>query len=214
MVELIWENHGLVRRMTGFVTGHELDASARALQGDERLDRLRYIIHDFSGATDIAVTQDEIEFMAVRASVALRSNPAIRIAFVGNHAVVLALIEAFNTKTARARTVAMTSRLASELKLIWENSPKDLDALVFGIADNIEKSFASACKAAKIAELRFHDLRHTAITRMIEAGMQPAEVMRVSGHTTPAMLWRYLNANADTARRAADALDVLRNSKS
>ena len=35
--------------------------------------------------------------MAVRASVALRSNPAIRIAFVGNHAVVLALIEAFNT---------------------------------------------------------------------------------------------------------------------
>lgn len=123
-------------------------------------------------------------------------------------------IEAFNTKTARARTVAMTSRLASELKLIWENSPKDLDALVFGIADNIKKSFASACKAAKIAELRFHDLRHTAITRMIEAGMQPAEVMRVSGHTTPAMLWRYLNANADTARRAADALDVLRNSKS
>lgn len=97
MVELIWENHGLVRRMTGYVTGEELDASARALQGDERLDRLRYIIHDFSGATDIAVTQDEIEFMAVRASVALRSNPAIRIAFVGNHAVVLALIEAFNT---------------------------------------------------------------------------------------------------------------------
>ncbi|MGE0883118.1 MAG: tyrosine-type recombinase/integrase [Blastocatellales bacterium] len=122
-------------------------------------------------------------------------------------------IEAFNTKTARARTVAMTARLAAELKLIWENSPQDLDALVFGIADNIKKSFASACKAAKIAEFRFHDLRHTAITRMIEAGMQPAEVMRVSGHTTPAMLWRYLNANADTARRAADALDALRNSK-
>jgi integrase len=83
----------------------------------------------------------------------------------------------------------------------------------FGIKNNFKKSFLAACKAAGIQDLRFHDLRHTAITRMIEAGMQPAEVMRVSGHTTPAMMWRYLNANVDTARRAADALDVLRLSK-
>jgi hypothetical protein len=48
---------------------------------------------------------------------------------------------------------------------------------------------------------------------MVEAGMQPAEVMRVSGHTTPAMLWQYMNANVDTARRAADALDALRKTK-
>jgi integrase len=122
-------------------------------------------------------------------------------------------IEAFNTKTARARTVVMTSRLASELKQIWENSPQDLEGIVFGIKDNIKKGFTSACREAGIEDLRFHDLRHTAITRMIEAGIQPAEVMRVSGHTTPAMMWRYLNANVDTARRAADALDALRISK-
>src|SRR5262245_52038070 len=122
-------------------------------------------------------------------------------------------IEAFNTKTARARAVAMTSRLESELKQIYENAPKDPEGLVFGIKDNFKNGFAAACKEAKIEGLRFHDLRHTAITRMVEAGMQPAEVMRVSGHTTPAMLWRYMNANVDTARRAADALDALRNSK-
>ena len=123
-------------------------------------------------------------------------------------------IEAFNTKTARARAVAMTSRLESELKQLYENAPKDPEGLVFGIKDNFKNGFAAACKEAKIEGLRFHDLRHTAITRMVEAGMQPAEVMRVSGHTTPAMLWRYMNANVDTARRAADALDALRNSKS
>lgn len=122
-------------------------------------------------------------------------------------------IEAFNTKTARARAVAMTSRLESELKQLCQNAPKDPEGLVFGIKDNFKNGFAAACKAAGIENLRFHDLRHTAITRMIEAGMQPAEVMRVSGHTTPAMLWRYLNANSDTARRAADALDTLRISK-
>jgi integrase len=108
----------------------------------------------------------------------------------------------------------MTSRLESELKQLYENAPKDMEGLVFGIKDNFKNGFAAACKAAKIEGLRFHDLRHTAITRMVEAGMQPAEVMRVSGHTTPAMLWRYINANVDTARRAADALDALRNSKS
>jgi integrase len=123
-------------------------------------------------------------------------------------------IEAFNTKTARARAVAMTSRLESELKQLYENAPKDPEGIVFGIKDNFKNGFAAACKEAKIEGLRFHDLRHTAITRMVEAGMQPAEVMRVSGHTTPAMLWRYMNANVDTARRAADALDALRNSKS
>ena len=122
-------------------------------------------------------------------------------------------IEAFNTKTARARTVAMTSRLAADLTNLWENSTKDTEELVFGIKDNFKNGFAAACRAAEIDDLRFHDLRHTAITRMIEAGMQPAEVMRVSGHTTPTMLWRYLNANANTARRAADALDALRNSR-
>ena len=119
-------------------------------------------------------------------------------------------IEAFNTKTARARTVAMTFRLESELKRLIENAPQDTEGLVFGIKDNFKNGFAAACKAAGIEGLRFHDFRHTAITRMIEAGMQPAEVMRVSGHTTPTMLWRYLNANAETARRAADALDALR----
>jgi integrase len=100
------------------------------------------------------------------------------------------------------------------LKRLYDNAPEDPEGLVFGIKDNFKNGFTAACKDAEIVGLRFHDLRHTAITRMVEAGMQPAEVMRVSGHTTPAMLWRYMNANVDTARRAANALDALRNSKS
>lgn len=96
MVELIWEKGGLIRRMTGNVTAEELDSSAKELQSDERIDRLHYIIHDFSGANEIVVSQDDIEFMAVRASFALLKNPWVRIAFVGNHPVVQALINAFN----------------------------------------------------------------------------------------------------------------------
>ena len=60
-------------------------------------------------------------------------------------------IEAFNTKTARARAVAMTSRLESELKQLHENAPKDPEGLVFGIKDNFKNGFAAACKEAKVA---------------------------------------------------------------
>jgi hypothetical protein len=95
MVELIWEDSGVLRRMTGHVTSAELDSSASDLQGNARVDHLRYIIHDFTAATDVVVSQSDIEFMAVRASIALLRNPKVRIAFVGNQPVVRALIDAF-----------------------------------------------------------------------------------------------------------------------
>lgn len=98
MVELIWEARGLLRRMSGCVTEGELDASAKRLQGDTRLDTLHYIIHDFSAATEVQVSTEGVEFMAVRASVALSMNLRVRIAFVGNQPAVHALIDAFNNK--------------------------------------------------------------------------------------------------------------------
>lgn len=96
MVELIWEELGVLRRIAGHVTTAELDSSAQELQASERVDDLRYIIHDFTAATDVIVSENDIEFMAVRASIALQKNPRVKIAFVGNHPVVHALIDAFN----------------------------------------------------------------------------------------------------------------------
>ncbi len=43
---------------------------------------------------------------------------------------------------------------------------------------------------------------------MIQAGIPPAEVMRVSGHTTLSCLYRYSNLDSDTVFRAAAALDA------
>ena len=42
---------------------------------------------------------------------------------------------------------------------------------------------------------------------MIQAGMPPAEVMRVSGHSTLRAFYVYVRADLDTAYRAASALD-------
>jgi integrase len=115
-------------------------------------------------------------------------------------------IRAVNTKTARGRVVAMTPRLYAELERLRANAPPDGETLVFGITDTFKKSFAAACDAAGIDGFRFHDCRHTAITRMIAAGVQPMEVMKVSGHTQMTTFARYVNPTNQAVRRAADAL--------
>jgi integrase len=117
-------------------------------------------------------------------------------------------VRAFTTKTLRSRKVGITKRLRSELEGIAREAAPG-DELVFGISNNIKHSFCSARKAAGIEDFRFHDTRYTATTRMIAAGMPIGEVMKITGHTTPAMLWRYLNADAGTASRMAEALDQL-----
>jgi integrase len=112
------------------------------------------------------------------------------------------------TKTWEARTIGMTTRLQDELRRLWEAAPPDPDGLVFGIKNNIKRSFGTACKLAEIEDFRLHDCRHTATTRMIQAGMVPLEVMKVTGHKQIDTFLRYMNTNDQTARRAAEALDL------
>lgn len=115
-------------------------------------------------------------------------------------------IIAFNTKTAKSREVGMTDRVFEELTKLWEMSPKDLNELVFGIKDTVKRSFTSACRDAGIEGFHFHDCRHTAITRMIQAGLSPMEIMKISGHTQMNTFARYVNPNTQAVTRIADAL--------
>ncbi len=117
-------------------------------------------------------------------------------------------VRAFNSKTARSRVVAMTNRVYANLRERFEESAQEPGQLVFGGIKSVRTSFAKACKAASVSDFRFHDCRHTAITRMIRAGLPPVEVMRVSGHSTLSCLYRYSNLDSDTVFRAAAALDA------
>jgi integrase len=117
-------------------------------------------------------------------------------------------VAAFNTKTMRERTLSLTSRLARELDRLYEQSPKRRDELVFGITDNVKHGFNSVRCAAGINDLRFHDLRHTAATRLVGLHIPLMEVGRVLGHSQANTTYRYVNANVETARRASSALDT------
>jgi integrase len=120
----------------------------------------------------------------------------------------LITIRAFNTKTMRERQIGMTERLTAELQKLSKNQDGDL---VFGIKTHAQHSFQKAKKEAGLPDVRFHDLRHTHATRLVGAQMPLAEVGRVLGHTQPSTTFRYVNINADTARRAADLLNTFNN---
>ena len=118
-------------------------------------------------------------------------------------------IKAINSKTARKRTIGITSRLQEELEKLWEGGTKNLDELVFGITYTIKTAWKSLCEDAKITDLRFHDLRHTAITRMVQTKQPSAAIMKVSGHSQFVTFSRYVNPDAGIVTDIADALGKL-----
>lgn len=121
------------------------------------------------------------------------------------------VIQALNTKTLKERTVAMTTRLYLELESLWGKSTKALDGQVFGIADNVKTAFTAARNQAGLPDVRFHDLRHTAASRLVSAHIPLSEVGKILGHQQPQTTWRYVNADGETVRRAAAALEAFNN---
>jgi integrase len=71
------------------------------------------------------------------------------------------------------------------------------------------KSWRSAWRAAlKRAglQLRFHDLRHTCITKLAESLASEQTLMAISGHISRRMIEHYSHIRMDAKRRATDAI--------
>jgi integrase len=98
------------------------------------------------------------------------------------------------TKTDSPRTVPLSSRAAECLRKL----PRRIDGYVFGMrADSITQAFERACERAAIRDLRFHDLRHEATSRLFELGLNPMQVSAITGHRTLEMLKRYTHIRAN-----------------
>jgi integrase len=76
-----------------------------------------------------------------------------------------------------------------------------------GKLNDIKRSFRKALKEAEIEDFRFHDLRHTAATRMADAGADAFTLMRILGHSDIKMTSRYTHATDIALRRAVENLD-------
>ena len=70
----------------------------------------------------------------------------------------------------------------------------------------VGKAFRRACKVAGIAGVRFHDLRHTFASRLIEAGVDIITVKELLGHSSVKITERYTHTRNELKRRAVEKL--------
>ncbi len=81
---------------------------------------------------------------------------------------------------------------------------------------SIEKAFRRVVVAAGLnpKEVLRHTLRHTAITHLVQAGVDLPTVQRISGHKTMQMVVRYSHQNGEHIKSAMEKLeDRYRNNK-
>jgi integrase len=75
-----------------------------------------------------------------------------------------------------------------------------------------QRSFRTAWrrlrKAAGLAGLRFHDLRHLAITELAESQVSDQTIMAIAGHVSQKTLARYSHVRSEARRQAVMALSA------
>lgn len=73
--------------------------------------------------------------------------------------------------------------------------------------NSIRRAWSTACRLAGLSLIP-HDMRRTAVTNMIEAGVPEDHAMAVSGHRTRSMLARYSITGARTADRVRERMEA------
>lgn len=78
-----------------------------------------------------------------------------------------------------------------------------------GHRTNMGRQFARAVVRAKLDpdKVTPHTMRRTAITRLVQAGVDLPTIQRISGHKTLAMVLRYVNVHGEHIDAAISALD-------
>jgi integrase len=97
------------------------------------------------------------------------------------------------TKNGDSRDVPLSSRALELLGLLTPGKPDD--RLIPVTSSTLDNSFRKLVRRAELADLRFHDSRHEAITRFAQLMPNVLELSAVSGHRSVQMLKRYYHPN-------------------
>ncbi len=115
------------------------------------------------------------------------------------------------SKSGRKRLVPMNDTVSGMLRSLPRSSEYVFpSAITGGPVSEVKRSFGSALRRAGIENFRFHDLRHTAATRMADAGADAFTLLRILGHSDIRMTARYTHATDAALRRAVENIDYQR----
>lgn len=103
-------------------------------------------------------------------------------------------ISLYRPKVRNQSVLPMTDRVAAILKRRYDergDSEHVFTAKDGGARNYCPKALQTACKKAGIEGVTFHILRHTAASRLAQAGASLQDIAQLLGHTTIAMSQRY-----------------------
>lgn len=112
------------------------------------------------------------------------------------------------TKTDQPRTVPMNAAVREEMERLFDVRQGDV---IFRtqrgekyLRPNV--TFRECCLKLKIKDLHFHDLRHTAASRLADAGASPFVIAEILGHADLRQTKRYTHATRDALSRAVESI--------
>jgi len=126
------------------------------------------------------------------------------------------VVRLVETKNTMPRTVPLSKAATALLKAAIANPlrPDDCDLVFFGEPGragkrkpyDFNKVWLAIKAEAGLRDLHFHDLRHEAVSRLVEAGLSDQEVSAISGHKSMQMLKRYTHLRAEDLVAKLDAM--------
>lgn len=128
------------------------------------------------------------------------------------------IVKLTETKNGSVRTVPLSIEATEVFRAALDNPvrPIDTDLVFFGEPGKdgtrrpyiFQKLWGTMLKDLGIANLHFHDLRHEAVSRLVEAGLEDSKVAAISGHKSMQMLKRYTHLRGEDLVQELDQIEV------
>jgi len=117
-------------------------------------------------------------------------------------------INLLKTKNGKARKIPISPKLKEKLQSIKNESEfVFINSKTKTKYSSITKTYNEILEKAKIENFTFHDLRHTAATRMIEGGYDLVTTAEILGHSDLRMVGIYAHTDFERKRKAIEYLD-------
>ncbi len=126
------------------------------------------------------------------------------------------IVRVVDTKNDGQRTVPLSKRATTLFKAAMMNParPSDCSLVFFGEPGKdgnrrpyaFTKIWGLLVKNLQLSDFRFHDLRHEAVSRLVEGGLSDQEVSSISGHKSMQMLKRYTHLRSEDLVARLDSI--------
>ncbi len=111
------------------------------------------------------------------------------------------------TKNGEDRAIRLTDRARAILEHLGPSDTGPVFTYNGKPVASVTNAFESARAKAGLDDVRFHDLRHTFASRLVQRGVPLYEVMQLTGHKSLVMVQRYAHLAPEFQERAIGALN-------